>query len=115
MKHKLLLQDRFTLLGVLPEKGNFATLKIVRKLRETLSCSEEEMQAVELTQKGENVKWNPQKDKKKEVEIGEIAAELIKKTLKELNDKEELTPNHFTIYEIFVEEKPKQEAPNGDK
>ena len=43
MKAKLTLSDRFALLSILPAEGNFATLKIVRKVREQLSLTEAEI------------------------------------------------------------------------
>ena len=43
MKADLTLGDRFAILGILPIEGNFATLKIVRKLREQLSLIEAEI------------------------------------------------------------------------
>ena len=43
MKANLTLSDRFAILGILPAEGNFATLKIVRKLREQMSLTEAEI------------------------------------------------------------------------
>ena len=39
----------------------------------------------------------------KNVIVGEIVTQMIVKKLKELNDKEELTEQHFSLYEKFVE------------
>ena len=41
----LKVQERLALLGLLPEQGDLATLKIVRQLRESLSLSLEEMES----------------------------------------------------------------------
>ena len=43
---KLNILERLTLVGILPPLGSNATLKILRKLRETLSLSEEELREV---------------------------------------------------------------------
>lgn len=43
MKTKLTLSERFAILGILPVEDNFATLKIMRKLREQLSLTEVEI------------------------------------------------------------------------
>ena len=39
----------------------------------------------------------------KNVIMGEIVTQMIVKKLKELNDKEELTEQHYSLYEKFVE------------
>jgi len=101
---KLMFTDRMMLMGILPATGSFTTLKIVRKLREDLAPSEKEIKEMSIVEKPEDgqVLWNSDKDLGKDIKIGEIATEMIKKKLKEMNDKEELTPNHMGIYEIFV-------------
>ena len=43
MKTKLTLSERFAILGILPAEDNFATLKVMRKLREQLSLTEAEI------------------------------------------------------------------------
>ena len=50
MKAKVTLSDRFALLGILPAEGSFATLKIVRQLREQLSLTEKEIKAHKVVQ-----------------------------------------------------------------
>jgi len=49
-KAKLTLGDRFAVLSVLPAEGNFATLKMVRKLREQLSLTESEIKEYKVVQ-----------------------------------------------------------------
>ncbi len=48
MKVLLNILERLKLLEILPSEGNYATLKIMRKLRETLSLSEEEFKKVTI-------------------------------------------------------------------
>lgn len=50
MKADLTLSDRFAILGILPAEGNFATLKIVRKLREQMSLTEDEIKKYGVVQ-----------------------------------------------------------------
>ena len=102
---KLTFMQRMMILQVLPETGSFITIKVVRKLREDLSASEKEYKHLGITEDAETgrVNWDQTKDKLKEVEIGEIASEMIKKKLKEMDSAEELTPNHESLYEMFVD------------
>ena len=50
MKTKLTLADRFAIMSILPAEGNFATLKIVRKLREQMSLTEAEIKEYNVIQ-----------------------------------------------------------------
>ena len=93
--------DRVTLLGVLPEQGDFVTLKIVRQLRESLSFTEEELRELKITQSEDRINWNPSADKGKEIQIGEKATDIIVGALKQLNDQKKLTQQHYDLYEKF--------------
>jgi hypothetical protein len=104
MKFNLTLVQRLSLLNNLPEKGTFITLKIVRKLRESLSLSEEEIKYYNIHQEGNNVTWdNTKSDEVKEIEIGEKALDIIKDTLKKLDENKELSTKELDLYEMFVE------------
>ena len=50
----------------------------------------------------------------KNVIVGEIVTQMIVKKLKELNGKEELTEQHYSLYEKFVEP-PVQAVPDAPK
>jgi len=95
--------DRLILLNILPKEGDFTTLKIVRKLREDLSFSEEEHAALEFKNEGGNVKWKQAGDVPKDVPIGEKASDLIAEVLKKLDKEKKLQETHYSLYELFVE------------
>lgn len=100
---KLNVFERLILLNILPKEGDFTTLKIVRKLREDLSFSEEEHKKFNLKQDGPTVTWNTEADKPKEIPIGEKATDVIVDALKKLDKEKKLTDQHFTLYEKFIE------------
>ena len=100
---ELLAGERLVLISVLPQEGNFTTLKIVRELREELSFTEEEHKVYEFKQEGNIVLWNKAKDTPKEVKIGEKANDIIKEALKKLNEEKKLRDEHIGLYEKFVE------------
>ncbi len=102
MKAKLTLSDRFTILSILPAEGNFATLKIVRKLREQLSLTEAEIKEYKVLQRDDQITW-AKGDKTTEMEFGEFAEGLIKERLEKLNETNKLEDKHFMLYEKFVE------------
>ena len=100
---KLDVRERLVLLSVLPQEGNFITLKVVRTLREGLSFSEEELKQYKFVQGEGTVTWDNSVEQSKEIEIGEKAMDIIKEALKKLNEDKKLRDEHFTIYQKFVE------------
>lgn len=102
---KLEVGERLVLLSILPVEGDFTTLKIVRKLRESMSFSEEEHKALKLKQDGGVFTWEPRPESAKDIHIGEKAKDIIQGSLKKLNDEKKLRDEHFTLYERFVDGK----------
>jgi len=100
---KLDVRERLVLLAILPAEGNFVTLKVVRKLRESLSFSEEEIKQYKFVQKEGSVSWDDKAEQSKLVEIGTQAKIIIQDALKKLDEQQKLKDEHFTIYEKFVE------------
>jgi hypothetical protein len=129
---KLTVFERLTLQNILPKEGDFITLKLVRKLRESLAFNEREIaeinfrnhwkcpkcQKVEVAnempkcpdcdiymQLGGQVTWDDDKAKKviKDVYMGDKMLALCESTLKKLSDEGKLTEQHFSLFEKFVE------------
>ena len=95
--------DRVLLLGLLPEQGDFLTLKIVRELRENLSFTEEELKRLKLLQSDNRVTWDVGADGDgSQIAIGEKAGDIIADALKLMNEKKSLTEQHLNIYGLFV-------------
>ena len=95
--------ERLILLNILPKEGDFTTLRIVRKMREDLSFTEEEHKALEFKQEEMNIQWKQEADKPKEIIFGEKANDIIVLTLSKLNDDKKLTDQHFSLYQKFIE------------
>ena len=110
------VKDRFVLLGVLPQQGNFLDIRIIADLRKELSFSEKEHSDFGFKTNGEGagqtVSWNEKKAKAKEVSIGARATILIENGLKKLNDENKLTIDHIDLYARFIE---KPEPPKEKK
>jgi len=89
-----------------PQAGRYDTLKIVRKLREELSFSEEEIKEFELktvvTDEQQQTTWPPKHaTTQRDVPLGDAAIQMIKDELDKLNGANELTPQHVTLFEKF--------------
>jgi len=131
-KLKLTVYERIVLQNILPQEGDFITLKLVRKLREALAFNEKEIaevnfrnhwncpqcKKVEVSNEmpkcldcdiymvsGGQVTWDDEKAKKvvKDVFMGAKMLALCETTLKKLNDEEKLTDQHMSLYGKFVE------------
>ena len=103
MKANLTIADRFAILSILPAEGSFATLKLVRELREELSLTQTEIKDQKVEQVDDQITW-ANGAKTKEIEFGDFNAEMIKNALKTLNDNAKLEERHYSIYEQFVGE-----------
>jgi hypothetical protein len=97
--------ERLVLLSILPKEGDFTTLKIVRKLREDLSFTEEEHAVLKFedVENGGGVKWNYTAEDSKEIQIGEKASDVISKVLEKLSSDKKLGEHHLSLYEKFVD------------
>jgi hypothetical protein len=98
---KLDIGSRIRLLGILPEKGNLLTLKIVRTLRDDLSFSEKEHKDFKIVVKEDRIAWSD-KAKPKDIDFGEEALKLVEESLKALNEKDELTVPDLDLWEKFI-------------
>ena len=100
---KLTVLERLSLLSILPPEGTLATLRIVRKLRESLSFSEAELVAFSVVTDGNQVKWDSTKETPDgtEIEIGEKATDLIVDTLKKLDQAGKVTDQHLALFDKF--------------
>jgi len=101
---KLNVLERIVASQILPKEGSFTNLKLIRVTKEELSFTEEENKALEFTQVGERLNWKEGIVKDKEFNFGEVVTKLIVDKLKELDKSEDLTENHFSLYEKFIGE-----------
>jgi len=101
MQYALSVHQRLLLLGILPEEGNLTTIRIVRELREALSFSESEHEALKLRVEGGRVFWEDDVVGDKDIDIGPKAAEVVRDALGNLDADGKLTVEHLTLCELF--------------
>jgi len=99
---ELTVGERLVLLSVIPDEGNFTTLKVIRDLKMALSFSEDEHKEYQFVQEGMQVRWNDKADQNKEIEIGEKANDIIVLALSKLNEEKKLKMEHFSLYSKIV-------------
>ena len=110
LKVKLNLFERLVVMQLLPQKGSFATLKIVTELNMELGASDEEYILAGLEPQDDGsvqAKKGWLSVPEKEFTFKEAALSMIRASLQMLDDAEQLTMEHFRVYEKFmiVEEK----------
>ena len=105
----LTVNERFVLLEILPREGSFATLKIVRKLRESLSFTEQELKDFDIKESllpdgRVSIQWDNTKVKDAPIAIGEKATDIIVGALKKLDQDGKLTDREYSLYGKFIGE-----------
>jgi len=107
---KLTVHERLMLGNILPQEGDFVTLKVLRNLKMDLSFSDPELKKWSIRTSDGRVDWRLFNDKNKpidqeaEIEVGGKAKDIIVKALAELNEKKKLREEHLTLYERFIGE-----------
>jgi len=109
-KVKLNMFERLVVMGLLPQLGNIATLRLVMEQNLILGASDEESAAAGLGPSPEGgviAKYGWDKVPEIEFTFKETVLGWIRDALQKLEDSERLTMEHFRVYEKFmlVEEK----------
>jgi len=108
IRMELTIAERFVLLNMLPQQGDITTVKIVRRLREALSFSEQEHVDYEIhTEPDGNgrafFRWNPSKSGAvKDVEIVGVGRKLVVEALQRMEQEKSLTESHVTLWDKFM-------------
>jgi len=97
------VKQRLLLLNILPEHGNYLTLKIIREQQERLSFSEEELKRLKVKLVGDRYTWDEMIDVPVDIEIGESARGVIKLAFRELDQQGQLKVEFLPLYEHFME------------
>jgi len=104
-KAKLNLFERLVVMGLLPQTGNFATLKIVTEANLMLGPTDEEsvIAGLDATPEGGVIaKYGWLAVPEKEFTFKETLLGIIKSALQKLEDEEKLTMEHYRVYQIFM-------------
>lgn len=106
MKVKLTVKQRIDLQSILPQQGDFLTVKMIRVLRESLSFSQDEHKLLKFAHHQDgSVEWNAKVAKKcfKEIEIPETIVSAVKVILEKANANNQITEAHLDFYEMFMD------------
>jgi len=98
---ELAILDRITLLNILPVEGDVVTVRLLKKLREELGFTEEEIKDHKITSVENRITWE-EDGYKAEVGIGEKATDIIKDAFKKLDQEKKLREEMIPLYDTFM-------------
>jgi hypothetical protein len=99
---KLRVIERAIALSLLPEQGDFSTLKIIQEAKLNLALKESEIEEFAFKIEEGQMKWNLKGEEEREIELSKTAIQLIAEKLLDLDAKKELKPAQLSTYEKFV-------------
>jgi hypothetical protein len=100
---KLTVLERIMAQNLLPEKGTFANLKLIRKAKEALSFDDLENKRLNFRTEDGRVFWDDGQVEEKDIQLGEVVTEMIKKELNRLDKEEALAMDFMSLYAKFQE------------
>ena len=102
---KLEVHERIALLGLLPDKADYAGLKALRKAKEIISFNKEEQErySLHINDKGQ-WEWDPVAASQTVLDapMEEYVMDVIREKLADLNSKKELTQDYVSLFEKFI-------------
>jgi len=101
---KLSIANRLRLLGIIPEKGDLVTVRVLADLRKNLALTEDEIAKNDVRLTGKQIVWN-ENTEPVDIEMGDVARKIISSGLKSLDESNELTIADIELWDMFVEEK----------
>jgi hypothetical protein len=107
------MKERLLLSGILAKRpGNLVTIRLIHEMQMALAPSDEEAVALDIRFEDGVTRWNADATQPKELDLGEASLGIIVASLRELNERNELTLDLLDLYERFVENKaePTEEA-----
>lgn len=103
---KLSIHDRIVVSGLLPEKGNIVSVKLVREAREALAITADEVESLSfvLTPEG-NASWDASAEAATgptDIALPDAAQELVRQSLHKLDASGSLTVEHIRAWDMFL-------------
>lgn len=116
-KVKLTMFERFIVLGLLPEKATFVTMRIILELQIELAPTNEERLAAglkDLRTGGVTAELGWDKVEPKEIVFIDIMKEAVVNALEKLDKAEAITAQHMSVYIKFIIGEEKEEIKEGE-
>lgn len=106
MQVALTVSQRMALISILPIRGNYVDMIMLKSLKDKLDLTDKEVEVLKVRANGPGrIIWSTEEEKKLgplKYDIGEGVEVILYTTLKELNDSKRLEESHLSLYELFV-------------
>lgn len=103
---KLELHERMALLQLIPpsEESSYEGIKAMRRAREILNFTPDELKYYEIKQVGGRYNWNLEKAQSRVLDapIEEYIIDLVRRKLSEMERGQKLSEQYLSVYEKFV-------------
>ena len=103
---KLTILDRLILMRILPAESDFATLKLVKQMKDNFGFKSEEIKKYKIKTLTENkggiskITWDEKANNKDfDIKLVRIEREIILEQLEKLNESKKATEIHLNLYE----------------
>lgn len=93
----LTIKDRVIIPELLPEQGSMLEMIIVNSINKKVMFTPREITEFELTQEGESLKWNTEKNTDVEVFFEESEINLLKERYKKLDEEKRISRRTFDL------------------
>lgn len=94
--------ERLVTMQLLPHESKYSVLRIVRILKNKLGVTSDEYKEFEVKEQGGKISWNKKGNEEKEIEFTTTEADIVRESLRDLNEKKKLEERHVSLYEKFV-------------
>jgi len=106
---KLNVGERLVAMGILPQQESYATLRVMRELKEKkLGINAEEFKEFEVketeTPEGVRATWGKKGFEERPIKFMDREIEIIKDALLKLDKEKKLENKHYSLYDKFVGE-----------
>ena len=101
------VQERLALMEILPTEGDYASIKTLRRARETISITPDEAENLQFEQQGDGVlAWNPAVAATlvRDIPIDEWTTNTVCEILIKLSNEKKLKDVQLSLYEKFVKD-----------
>lgn len=94
---KLTIKDRIIFNQFYPEKGNLTEQILVKDIIKKIELTQKDLEKYEIKSEGQQVSWNPKKDKPTDVEFSEAELDLLKKQVDKKDENGEITQDTLDL------------------
>lgn len=103
---KLDIHERFALLELLPKQGDYAGLKAIRKAREIIGFSQEEIEFYQLKRNKDNGQWAwdtvRASQRVLDAPLEEYVIDTVRILLRKMDEGKMMTELYMSLYEKFI-------------